>query len=314
MSSSLGGDSFSGAIRGRGFAVRTAWWGLLGVLLSAGVPGWVRAQEAETYFRQNCASCHTIGGGVLTGPDLKDVGVRRDRDWLINFIQYPQRVIDSGDAYAQELVRAARGVIMPPPPGMTRELAAALLDLIELESAKETSQFVGPRLAARPLTPQDIAEGQALFLGATGLKNGGTACVFCHTVNGEASLLGGGTLAPNLTDVFSRLGGQQSLAAWLSAPATPTMQALFRDSPLAPEEILPLVAYLKQQAELQSPPRSAPPVNFLLMGLGGAAVLLAGFDLIWRRRFRAVRRPLVESVRRRVYAGAVSGSGGVDHE
>lgn len=276
----------------------------LAAILLLAVPGWLEAQNPETYFRQNCTSCHTIGGGVLTGPDLKDVEARKDREWLLNFIQNPQRVIDSGDPYAQGLVRAARGVIMPPPPGMTRELAAGLLDLISVESGKETSQFVGPKLAARPLTPQDIADGQTLFLGATALRNGGTACVSCHTVNGDTSLLGGGTLAPNLTDVFSRLGGQQSLAAWLSAPATPTMQAIFRDTPLAPEEILPLVAYLKQQAETQPPPRSAPPVNFLLMGLGGAAVLLAGFDLLWRRRFSGVRRALVERIRHRVYAGA----------
>jgi mono/diheme cytochrome c family protein len=276
------------------------------VVLLLAVPGWVEAQNPETYFRQNCASCHTIGGGVLTGPDLKDVESRKDREWLLNFIQNPQRVIDSGDPYAQSLVRAARGVIMPPPPGISRELATSLLDLVRVESGKETSQFVGPKLAGRPLTPQDIADGQALFLGDTVLRNGGTACVSCHSVNGDTSLLGGGTLAPNLTDVFSRLGGQQSLAAWLSAPATPTMQAIFRDTPLAPEEILPLVAYLKQQAETQPPPRSAPPVNFLLMGLGGAAILLAGFDLVWRRRFHAVRRPLVDRIRHKVYAGAAA--------
>ena len=30
------------------------------------------AQDTPDYFRQNCMNCHTIGGGRLTGPDLKD--------------------------------------------------------------------------------------------------------------------------------------------------------------------------------------------------------------------------------------------------
>jgi cytochrome c2 len=33
----------------------------------------LRAQEAADFFRQNCANCHTIGDGRLTGPDLKGV-------------------------------------------------------------------------------------------------------------------------------------------------------------------------------------------------------------------------------------------------
>ena len=42
--------------------------------------GTLRGQETAQYFRQNCASCHTIGGGRLTGPDLKDVTKRKERD------------------------------------------------------------------------------------------------------------------------------------------------------------------------------------------------------------------------------------------
>ena len=41
------------------------------------------AQDTPDYFRQNCMNCHTIGGGRLTGPDLKDVAQRRDTEWLI---------------------------------------------------------------------------------------------------------------------------------------------------------------------------------------------------------------------------------------
>jgi mono/diheme cytochrome c family protein len=37
-------------------------------------------QEAADFFRQNCISCHTVGGGRLTGPDLKNVTQRKERE------------------------------------------------------------------------------------------------------------------------------------------------------------------------------------------------------------------------------------------
>ena len=64
----------------------------------------VEAQETADYFRQNCASCHTIGGGRLTGPDLKNVWERQDEEWLRSFILNPQAKLDSGDAYALQLL------------------------------------------------------------------------------------------------------------------------------------------------------------------------------------------------------------------
>ena len=69
-----------------------------------------RAQDAVIAdFKQNCASCHTIGGGRITGPDLRNVEERKERAWLVGFVQDPQGVIASGDAYALELKQEARG-------------------------------------------------------------------------------------------------------------------------------------------------------------------------------------------------------------
>src|SRR5262245_61672417 len=75
-------------------------------------------QEAADFFQQNCTSCHTIGGGRLTGPDLKDVTKRKDEAWLKRFIQNPKAVLDSGDAYALQLQQDARGIVMPTVPGV----------------------------------------------------------------------------------------------------------------------------------------------------------------------------------------------------
>jgi mono/diheme cytochrome c family protein len=255
-------------------------------------PAVVMAQDDAAFFRRNCFSCHTVGGGRLTGPDLKGVTHRKDREWLERFVVNPRAVLDSGDPYAQQLLQEARGVIMPTVPGMTRERARALLDLIEAESALEKSQFVGLQISDRPFTHEEVSQGWALFRGGKRLAAGGSACISCHTVKGTRGL-GGGRLGPDLTRVYERLQGRKGLAAWMMSPATPTMQALFRDKPLASDEVLPLIALFEDAAKQGGEDTGAAQLNFFLMGLGGAVLMLLAFDAIWKGRFRGVRRALV---------------------
>jgi mono/diheme cytochrome c family protein len=253
------------------------------------------AEETYADFKQNCTSCHTIGGGPLAGPDLKNVTQRRTRDQLAKFIADPKAAIDAGDPYLVKLWNDARGVYMTPPAGLTAARIQKLLDLIDAESALEKSRFAGMTLSDRPLTPADVALGEALFHGTTAVKSGAPSCVSCHTLEGVGGF-GGGRLGPDLTDVFARLGGRKPLSAWLTAPQSPTMTPVFAKTPLADDEILALVAYL-QDRELRSGGRRAGGsgvFEFLAAGAGGLLGVLALFDFVWRRRFQAVRRPLVE--------------------
>jgi mono/diheme cytochrome c family protein len=252
------------------------------------------AQETADFYRQNCMSCHTIGGGRLTGPDLKNVVDRKDRDWLTRFMVDPKSVIDSGDPYALELQQQARGVIMPTVPGLNRARADALLELIAAESKLEKSQFVGVRLSERPFTARDIQTGRELFTGRVPLKNGGAPCISCHTTHGLGGF-GGGTLAPDLTTVFERYEGRRTLSTWLTAPATPTMSSVFKQRPLDAEEVLPLVAYFQHTLERRPEDLSTARLNFVLLGLAGTLLLLGLFEVVWNNRFRAVRRPLVQA-------------------
>ncbi|MCL4216384.1 MAG: c-type cytochrome [Candidatus Hydrogenedentes bacterium] len=255
------------------------------------------AQETAAVFKANCASCHTIGGGRLTGPDLKDVATRKDRDWLRSFILNPQSKINSGDPYALQLLDEARGVVMPQVPGLTPEMVDFLLDLIEAESALEESQFKGIQVSMEPFTPEDVARGMAIFKGRQSLSNGGPSCVACHTVPGIGGL-GGGNVGPDLTLVFERLQGRVSLSAWLQSPATPTMQSALRDTPLRPDEIHALVALFEDTAKKDTPVQSAvAQLSFLFLGLGGAVLALVAFDFIWKGRLRGVRRPLVQATK-----------------
>src|SRR5262245_28648349 len=109
----------------------------------AGAAATCSAQEAADFFRQNCISCHTVGGGRLSGPDLKNVIERKDREWLVEFLQSPQAMLDKGDPYALKLQQEARGVVMPNIAGMSKDRARALLDLLDAESKLPKSQFAG---------------------------------------------------------------------------------------------------------------------------------------------------------------------------
>lgn len=263
---------------------------LSALLFSGTTTTW--AQDAGAFFKQNCTSCHTIGGGRLTGPDLKDVATRKDRAWFVEFLQSPKAMIDSGDPYATKLQGEARGVVMPNIAGMNPQQAQALLDMIAAESKLPRSQFAGMQISDRPLTVQDVAKGKLVFLGEQRLSGGGPACMSCHTIKG-LTLLGGGRLGPDLTRVYERLQGRKGLAAWLSSPASPTMSPVFKDHAIQSDEVLSLVALFEDSAKKGGQDDTTSLLNFFLLGVGGMVLGLISLDALWKTRLRGVRRSMV---------------------
>ncbi len=69
--------------------------------------------DGKQLFRQNCASCHTIGKGRMVGPDLEGVNTRRNVKWLTDFIRSSQTMIKSGDPVALTLFADFNKVSMP---------------------------------------------------------------------------------------------------------------------------------------------------------------------------------------------------------
>ena len=135
--------------------VLSGWQAVAVILVLLGGPGVGWSQDSPDFFRQNCMNCHTIGGGRLTGPDLKGVSERKDREWLIGFMMNPKSYIDRGDPYAIKILEESRNVPMPVLPGMTRERCENLLDLIDAESQLEESQFKGLQISTKPFTDAD---------------------------------------------------------------------------------------------------------------------------------------------------------------
>lgn len=289
----LGRDLFSRPLKTCWQISPVSRTGLFAFWLVCGVGPLALAQETSDYFRQNCMNCHTIGGGRLTGPDLKNVGARKDREWLTKFMMDPKGVIAGGDPYALKILEESRNVPMPTLSGMTKERAEKLLDLIEAESKLAESQFKGLQISSKPFTEADRILGREIFLGRTRLAAGGTSCISCHSIHG-LSALGGGRLGPDLTNVYERLKGRKALSAWLMAPGTETMQPIFKNHPMKSEEINSLVAFFESSsAETPVDPTSYR-IALMLMGGAGAVGIVFGFDAVWKRRFHSVRRRLVD--------------------
>ena len=239
-------------------------------------------------FDQNCSGCHTIGGGVLIGPDLKDVTQRRNPQWIKNFITDPAKMVAS-DPTAQQL-RQGFNITMP-----TLGLTSDQIDQLVAYLGNPGAAPAGPAAPAFPVGVGNSLDGEQEFLGEIPLTYGGPACIACHTVSG-AALLGGGSLGPDLTHVIQRLG-EPGVAAALQTIAFPTMTGPFLNHPLTYQEQADLVAFLKV-ADLNQPP--VPVVTpgtvttntlwVFSIGMSGALLLFGLLFYFWVR-LKKLRRP-----------------------
>ncbi len=74
---------------------------ILGAVLLFGMsPGWAQADPVQivkgeqVYREKKCALCHMIRGkGGKTGPELSEVGAKRDAQWLKEFMKEPKAMM-----------------------------------------------------------------------------------------------------------------------------------------------------------------------------------------------------------------------------
>jgi mono/diheme cytochrome c family protein len=57
----------------------------------------------KALFENNCTQCHAISDEIVVGPGLKGVHARRPLPWLNKWIKNSTLLIQSGDAYANEI-------------------------------------------------------------------------------------------------------------------------------------------------------------------------------------------------------------------
>lgn len=238
---------------------------------------------AATAFDKKCSGCHTIGGGVLKGPDLKGVSERRQEAWLIQFIKSSASLIESGDADAVKLYNEFEQRDMPDQRLSDGEIIA-ILNFVKGGIVTTTQK----QKSALESTESDILLGKNIFMGIKPLANGGPACISCHHA-GNVGALGGGTLAKDLSMVYSAYkDGGLSIA--LEKLAFPVMESTFANKPLTEEEIFALKSFFYSTDKTGLKPGNYQK-KFLFLALGGTVVALGVIDFTWRRRRKkSVRR------------------------
>lgn len=263
------------------------------VLLVSSAARVVAAEEqGKAIFEQRCQFCHSIGGGRMVGPDLKDVSSRRDREWVLGFIVAPDAVIKQGDPIATQLVQEYGSEM--PNLGLTLSDAQDVLAYIDTFSGAEPSPAPEPTLVSAPETSEISADsntGRDIFTGRQPLQNGGTACLSCHNVDGIAAL-GGGSMGNDLTLAYSTFN-EAGLSSILKSTPYPVMREAYLNKPLTDEEIADLIAFLRDAGSAQQKASSSPAV-FIIIGIAGFLVILGIFQLVWRRRLSGVRQLLVK--------------------
>ncbi|MBE9562867.1 MAG: c-type cytochrome [Proteobacteria bacterium] len=250
--------------------------------------------EAGEKSFQKCIACHTIGSGPLAGPDLKGVTARRDNAWLVRWIVEPDKMLAEGDAIATKLLGEFNNIPMPPM-GITKAEAEDILAYIGKASGGE-SATPAPAPETSPVAPPvqgDAEIGKNLFLGRQSLANGAPACITCHA-NTDVGSMGGGTLGPDLTKVHSRYGGDVGLNSVLLTTPFPTMRGIFSEQPISETEVAHFIAYFTKTNELEEETVNT---AFLIKGIGigllGLILVYILISLIWIKRFKGVRIPMV---------------------
>lgn len=143
-----------------------------------------------------------------------------------------------------------------------------------------------------PLLQGSYARGRDFFTGKSAFQNGGLACIACHSAGG-LSFPNGGTLGPDLTQTYSKLGPAGTEAA-MQTLYFPTMIPVYRDHQLTPQEQADMVAFFKQTSA-GGQAQTARTTQILILAafvLGIIFVALTAF--FWRKRVLSVRRALVE--------------------
>jgi mono/diheme cytochrome c family protein len=267
-----------------GSGIRQRWRGRAGLSLLMGISagGWLLLGPAAplradfnpaTVFNLQCAGCHSVGRGVVVGPDLAGVTARRERRWLHSFIRSSQTLVQAGDAVAVSLFRQYKKRM--PDHDFTEEQIDALLAYIRRWKPGE-----GEVRHARTARRAEVARGRDLFTGARVFARGGAACAGCHAA-GDAGRWRGGSLASDLTRVYLKYQ-DDGLTRALTEPRFPMMEA-YHDRPLTADEAFALKAFLYHAA--RSPAVGDEPfaAGFLSLGFGGSSL---GLWLTHRARRR----------------------------
>jgi len=231
-------------------------------------PAVTQQDRSARVFLDRCAGCHTVGGGMRSGPDLLASTAWKPADLTVAVKRMEKNSGPMSDADVAGLVEFLKD--------------STVRDRITAEESRAALK------AAATLEPASPALGREYFTGARAFRNGGASCASCHDFGG-----GGGSLAVPLTTVHARLG-DVALASAIEQAAFPVMRPIYAAHPVTKQEAAHIVAYLAQTPAQRV---ADPPLG--LAALGGSGLFVAALALVGSRRRQGTRARLVEEATRR---------------
>ena len=113
----------------------------------AGHPSSINGTPGQALFIKACSACHSIGQGIIVGPDLSGVFDRREISWIEKFLLAPDEMRKAKDPIAVALDEKFPAVSMP-------NLGLSKSDVADLLA------YLAP-LTAAPKQAQASSEGEA---------------------------------------------------------------------------------------------------------------------------------------------------------
>jgi len=69
-----------------------AWHAVQAERANAALRAAARDRGAQAFQERGCSNCHSVGGGVVVGPDLRSAPAKYDHETLVHFIESPESV------------------------------------------------------------------------------------------------------------------------------------------------------------------------------------------------------------------------------
>ena len=227
----------------------------------------IQEDRAAKLFVLKCSGCHTVGGGALSGPDLKKSSTFQYNDLLKAISRMQEQV---GSLSKEEM----------------DELAKFLKAETVSERIKQENQRI-TKLQEAKLEPPNTKIGRELFLGIKPFKNGGLSCISCHNA-GSIGRWGGGKLGPSLANTHKKFG-EHNLASSIENCNWKVMKEAYKNHPITKQEAVHLVSFFRSIKD--EPPREAG-IYYLGFSSVGCLFLYITVALSYRNRLRGVRKKL----------------------
>jgi len=221
-------------------------------------------------FLTTCAGCHSLAGAKLTGPELTP-----------------------STAWPSDQLKVAIKKMEAKVGPLSDDVVASMADFLKTPNVRDRLKVEGERIAAlfmAKMEPANPALGRELFLGRVGLKNGGLACVACHTAEGQ-----GGNLGLPLNGIFAKTGGEMPLISAIEQAKFKIMEPHYLRHPVTRQEAMHLAKYF---STLNPQDTRVPGPAFAGIGAGCAAFAMIGM-VIFMKKQRVTRARDTRLQRRR---------------